>query len=77
MSMKGCTGVCGAPRSIRSCLGTLKCFKTCAEHARAHSWDYRSGVIFQGTALRRRGEISPRFQGSFAEETQVPRRLQP
>lgn len=77
MSINCGTGVCGAPRLIRSCLGTSKCFKTCAEHVRAHSWAYRSGVIFRGSASRRRGEISPRFQGPSAEETQVPRRLQP
>ena len=71
------SGVGGAPRSVRSGVGTLKCLKTCAEHARAHSWSYKSGVVFKGSASRRRGEVSPRFQESFAEETQVPQHSQP
>ena len=71
------SGVGGAPRSLRSGLGTLKCFKTCAEHAPAHSWGYRSGVVFKAFASRRRGEVSPRLQESLAEETQVPQLLQP
>ncbi len=71
------SGVGGAPRSVTLGLGTLKRCKTCAEHTRALSWGYRAGVAFQRPTSRRRGEVSSRFQGAHAEDTQVIQHLEP
>ena len=69
------SGVGGPPQSVRAGLGTLKRCQTCIEHSRAHSWGHRSFLSHQGSSSRRRGDISPRYQGSLAENTEVNRQL--